>query len=89
MLIATATFQAVLSPPGGVGDPGDNNLLTNGSNINATVSSTTINQFAANTSSINATLFIPTEDPDKRLIFKGVQGAKRTTYGYVFASFLP
>ncbi|KAH7866616.1 hypothetical protein Vadar_022744 [Vaccinium darrowii] len=69
-VIATATFQAVLSPPGGVGDPSDNNLLTNGSNINATVSSTTNNLFAANTSFINATLFVPSDDPGKRLLFK-------------------
>ncbi|KAH7866551.1 hypothetical protein Vadar_021881 [Vaccinium darrowii] len=91
-LIATATFQVVLSPPGGVGGPGDNSLFTNGTNINATVSSTN-NLFAANTSFINATLLVPSEDPVKRLLFNGAINAGATRllgvvrYGSVFCQF--
>ncbi|KAH7867288.1 hypothetical protein Vadar_031384 [Vaccinium darrowii] len=80
VLIATATFQAVLSPPGGVGGPGNNNLLTNGTSINAT------NHLfaAANTSFINATFFIPTtDDPVKRFKLLIGQG----TYETVFQQF--
>ncbi|KAH7867074.1 hypothetical protein Vadar_028544 [Vaccinium darrowii] len=82
-LIAAATFQAVLSPPGGVGGPGGNSsLFTDGTNITAAaVSSTNI------TSNINATLFTPTDDPVKRLLFKGEKGAEYVTYGYVFVLF--
>ncbi|KAI8543548.1 hypothetical protein RHMOL_Rhmol08G0227300 [Rhododendron molle] len=83
VLIATATFTAVLSPPGGVGG-GGNDLLSNGSNVNATVSSTN-NLFGANTSFINATLSIPTDNPVKRLLFKDGPGAG--TYGYAFRNF--
>ncbi|XP_058180504.1 ankyrin repeat-containing protein BDA1-like [Rhododendron vialii] len=61
VLIATATFTAILSPPGGIGG-GGNDLLSNGGNVNATVSSTN-NLFGANTSFINATLSIPTDNP--------------------------
>ncbi|GFS42297.1 hypothetical protein Acr_00g0079140 [Actinidia rufa] len=53
-LIATATFQAVLSPPGGVCGGNDNNLLPNGTLINTTVSSTNLIPFS-NISHINAT----------------------------------
>ncbi|KAF7134612.1 hypothetical protein RHSIM_Rhsim08G0166500 [Rhododendron simsii] len=82
VLIATATFTAVLSPPGGVGG-GGNNLLSNGGNVNATVSSTS-NLFGANTSFINATLSIPTDNPIKRLLFKD---APADTYGSAFLNF--
>ncbi|KAH7865659.1 hypothetical protein Vadar_009442 [Vaccinium darrowii] len=75
VLIATATFQAVLSPPGGVGGPGDNNLLTNGTSINATISSTN-HLFAANTSFINTT---------DELIGYGQEGY--ATYGDFFVVF--
>ena len=40
VLIATATFQAILNPPGGVGGGSDNYVLPNGTHINATISST-------------------------------------------------
>ncbi|KAH7865581.1 hypothetical protein Vadar_008573 [Vaccinium darrowii] len=78
VLIATATFQAVLSPPGGVGGPRNNNFLTNGTSINATS-----HLFAANTSFINATFFIPTtDDPVKGLIGNG-----QPMYGNFFLRF--
>ncbi|KAE9467339.1 hypothetical protein C3L33_00753, partial [Rhododendron williamsianum] len=81
VLIATATFTAVLSPPGGVGG-GGNDLLSNGGNVNATVSSTN-NLFGPNTSFINATLSIPTDNPAKRLLFKD----DPDTYGPDFLNF--
>ncbi|KAG5536790.1 hypothetical protein RHGRI_024277 [Rhododendron griersonianum] len=83
VLIATATFTAVLSPPGGVGG-GGNDLLSNGGNVNATVSSTN-NLFGANTSFINATLSIPTDNPAKRLLFQNVTASG--TYGHAFLRF--
>ncbi|KAG5536784.1 hypothetical protein RHGRI_024272 [Rhododendron griersonianum] len=81
VLIATATFTSVLSPPGGVRG-GDFNLLTDGGNFNATVMSTN-NLFAANTSFFNATLSIPTDNPVKRLLFD----AKDLEYGAAFFIF--
>ncbi|KAF7134769.1 hypothetical protein RHSIM_Rhsim08G0165800 [Rhododendron simsii] len=81
VLIATATFTSVLSPPGGVSG-GDFNLLIDGGNFNATVTSTN-NLFAANTSFFNATLSIPTDNPAERLLFD----AKDWEYGEGFALF--
>ncbi|KAF7134272.1 hypothetical protein RHSIM_Rhsim08G0165600 [Rhododendron simsii] len=81
VLIATATFTSVLSPPGGVRG-GDFNLLTDGGNFNATVTSTN-NLFAANTSFFNATLSIPTDNPAERLLFD----TKDWEYGQGFAIF--
>ncbi|XP_058180173.1 uncharacterized protein LOC131298714 [Rhododendron vialii] len=81
VLIATATFTSVLSPPGRVRG-GDFNLLTDGGNFNATVTSTN-NLFAADTSFFNATLFIPTDNPVKRLLFD----PKDLEYGFTFDLF--
>ncbi|GMQ04650.1 hypothetical protein CsSME_00049997 [Camellia sinensis var. sinensis] len=79
VLIATATFQAILSPPGGVvGGTGDNNnqLTTNENHINASIMSTTTTNSLIptnNVSYINATIFTNTAatvDPSKRVLFK-------------------
>ncbi|XP_028094399.1 uncharacterized protein LOC114294467 [Camellia sinensis] len=94
VLIATATFQAILNPPGGVvgGGTGDNNkqLTTNENHINATIMSTTTNNNLIptnNVSYINATIFsnttttnpTATVDPSKRVLLK-----KTKVYGSVF-----
>ncbi|KAF7135766.1 hypothetical protein RHSIM_Rhsim08G0165000 [Rhododendron simsii] len=81
VLIATATFTSVLSPPGGVRG-GDFNLFTDGGNFNATVTSTN-NLFVANTSFFNAILSLPSDNPAKRLLF----GGKHLEYGKAFALF--
>ncbi|GFZ01131.1 hypothetical protein Acr_14g0007660 [Actinidia rufa] len=75
VLIATATFQAVLSPSGG-GGSGGNNLLTNGSNINATVSFTNNNLPASNVSlkSYIATIFTPPDNSIERVPMKDPHG---------------
>ncbi|CAL5359715.1 unnamed protein product [Camellia sinensis] len=84
VLIATATFQAILSPPGGVvGGTGDSNNqpTTNENHINVTIMSTTANNHLIptnNVSYINATIFTNTNtinptatvDPSKRVLFK-------------------
>ncbi|KAF7136288.1 hypothetical protein RHSIM_Rhsim08G0165500 [Rhododendron simsii] len=81
VLIAAATFTRVLSPRGGVCG-GDFNLLTDGGNFNASVTSTN-NLFAASTNFFNATLSIPTDNPVKRLLFD----AKDLEYGFAFDLF--
>ncbi|KAH7866786.1 hypothetical protein Vadar_024950 [Vaccinium darrowii] len=87
VLIATATYQAALSPPGGIGDDALIKALTNGTNINGTVSSTN-NLFAANTSSINATSFTPTHEFKllvirDELVFLLLYGSN--TFAFVFS----
>ncbi|XP_058184889.1 ankyrin repeat-containing protein BDA1-like isoform X2 [Rhododendron vialii] len=59
VLITTATFQTVLSPPGGGSSLSDSNsLFANGSHINATIFTSTDNSsLFANGSHINATIF--------------------------------
>ncbi|XP_057463976.1 ankyrin repeat-containing protein BDA1-like isoform X1 [Actinidia eriantha] len=68
-LIATATFQAVLSPPGGVGGRSDNYLLPNSTLINATMSSTNLIPFS-NITHINATVLLPSDNPFKLIPIK-------------------
>ncbi|PSS04023.1 Ankyrin repeat-containing protein [Actinidia chinensis var. chinensis] len=68
-LIATATFQAVLSPPGGVGGGSDKNLLPNGTLIHATMSSTNLIPFSS-ISHINATVVLPSDNPFKLIPIK-------------------
>ncbi|KAF5936501.1 hypothetical protein HYC85_027630 [Camellia sinensis] len=97
VLIATATFQAILSPPGGVvGGTGDNNnlLSTNENHINATIMSTNTNNNLIptnNVSYINATIFTNTAttvDPSKLVLFKKTKLFKTTfTYGNFFTFF--
>ncbi|CAL5441693.1 unnamed protein product [Camellia sinensis] len=101
VLIATATFQAILSPPGGVlGGTGDNNnqLTTNENHINATIMSTTTNNNLIptnNVSYINATIFTNTAitntsttvDPSKRVLFKITKFNAPITYGTFFTIF--
>ncbi|KAG5527306.1 hypothetical protein RHGRI_028263 [Rhododendron griersonianum] len=59
VLITTATFQTVLSPPGGGSGLSDSNsLFASGSHINATIFTSTDNSsLFANGSHINATIF--------------------------------
>ncbi|CAL5441699.1 unnamed protein product [Camellia sinensis] len=92
VLIATATFQAILTPPGGVlGGTGDNNnqLTTNENHINATIMSTTTNNNLIPTNNvryINATIFTNTAitntsttvDPSKRVLFKITKSSEET-----------
>ncbi|XP_057463230.1 ankyrin repeat-containing protein BDA1-like [Actinidia eriantha] len=85
VLIATATFHAVLSPPGGVGGGSDNNLLSNGTLIKATISSANLNPFS-NVSHINATVLLPSDNPFDRILIKNNLG-KDITYGPTFLSF--
>ncbi|KAI8015813.1 Ankyrin repeat-containing protein BDA1 [Camellia lanceoleosa] len=95
VLIATTTFQAILSPPGGVvGRTGDNNnqLTANENHINATIISITTNNNLIptyNVSYINATIFTNTAttntsstmDPSKRVLFKITKFNGPITYG--------
>ncbi|XP_058187988.1 ankyrin repeat-containing protein BDA1-like [Rhododendron vialii] len=64
VLITTATFQTVLSPPGGGSGLSDgNSLFANGSHINATIFTSTDNSsLFANGSHINATIFTSTHN---------------------------
>ncbi|GMQ04637.1 hypothetical protein CsSME_00049987 [Camellia sinensis var. sinensis] len=103
VLIATATFQAILSPPGGVvGGTGDNNNqpTTNENHINVTIMSTTANNHLIptnNVSYINATIFTNTNtnttnptatvDPSKRVLFKKTKLNAPITYGIFFNFF--
>ncbi|XP_057462430.1 ankyrin repeat-containing protein BDA1-like [Actinidia eriantha] len=84
VLIATATFQAVLSPPGGVGG-GSDNILPNGTLINATMSSTNLIPFS-NISHVNATILLPSDNPFNRILIKNYHG-KDITYGSMFFNF--
>ncbi|CAL5441649.1 unnamed protein product [Camellia sinensis] len=97
VLIATATFQAILSPPGGIvrGTGDNNNLLsTNENHINATIMSTNTNNNLIptnNVSYINATIFTNTAttvDPSKLVLLKKNKLSKSTfTYGDFFSIF--
>ncbi|GFS42290.1 hypothetical protein Acr_00g0079080 [Actinidia rufa] len=84
VLIATATFQAVLSPPGGVGG-GSDNILPNGTLINATMSSTNLIPFS-NISHVNATVLLPSDNPFGRILIKNYHG-KDIKYGSIFFNF--
>ncbi|GFS42295.1 hypothetical protein Acr_00g0079120 [Actinidia rufa] len=77
VLIATATFQAVLSPLGGVGGGSDNNLLPNGTLVNATMSSTNLIPFS-NISHINATVLLPSDKPYERIMALDVPPSEET-----------
>ncbi|XAR70539.1 hypothetical protein NMG60_11027427 [Bertholletia excelsa] len=92
VLIATSTFQAILQPPGGLLDHGDNNgngnLLTNGTVINATMST----GFPANITHMNATISTTATTSSNatnhvdRVLFKRRKG-KDITYGNFFSTF--
>ena len=86
VLIATATFQAVLSPPGGVGGVSDNNLLPNGTLINATMSSTNLIPFS-NISHINATVLLPSDNPSEQILVKDNHGKGIIPYELIFVLF--
>ncbi|XP_057463221.1 uncharacterized protein LOC130753254 [Actinidia eriantha] len=86
VLIATATFQAVLSPPGGLGSGSDNYLLYNGTVINATMSSTHRTIPFSNISHINATVFLPSDNLFDRVPIKD-KDVNGSSYGYIFFNF--
>ncbi|XP_058180505.1 ankyrin repeat-containing protein BDA1-like [Rhododendron vialii] len=78
VLIATATFTSVLSPPGGV-HGGDFNLLSDGGNFSAMVTSNNND----NISVVEGNLFISTDNPAKRHLFD----AQDLEYGNAFVLF--
>ncbi|GFS42291.1 hypothetical protein Acr_00g0079090 [Actinidia rufa] len=84
VLIATATFQAVLSPPGGVGG-GSDNILPNGTLVNATMSKTNLIPFS-NISRVNATVLLPSDNPFDRILIQKFHGKDIT---FSSATYLP
>ncbi|GMQ06893.1 hypothetical protein CsSME_00051313 [Camellia sinensis var. sinensis] len=97
VLVATSTYQAILSPPGGVrglggGDNNNNQLTTNtnGTFINATIISTT--GLPTNVSLFNATIFTPsatntTYNPANQVLYHDATFKKGITYGEFFTRF--
>ncbi|CAL5438687.1 unnamed protein product [Camellia sinensis] len=97
VLVATCTYQAILSPPGGVrglGGGDNNNQLTtntNGTLINVTISSTTSRP--TNVSLFNVTIFTPsatttTYNPANQVIYHHYAAFnKDLTYGEFFTQF--
>ncbi|CAL5443224.1 unnamed protein product [Camellia sinensis] len=96
VLVATSTYQAILTPPGGVrglGGGDNNNQLTtntNGTLINATIISTT--GFPTNVSLFNATIFTPsatntTYNPANQVLYHDAIFKKDITYGEFFTRF--
>ncbi|CAL5360721.1 unnamed protein product [Camellia sinensis] len=95
VLVATSTYQAIITPPGGVrglGGGDNNNQLTtntNGTHINATIISTT--GLPTNVSLFNATIFTPsatntTYNPANQVLFHDAT-FKDFTYGEFFTLF--
>ncbi|CAL5443221.1 unnamed protein product [Camellia sinensis] len=96
VLVATSTYQAILSPPGGVRGRvgGDNNnqltTNTNGTLINATIISTT--GLPTNVSLFNVTIFNPsatntTYNPANQVLYHNFVFKKDFTYGDFFTLF--
>ncbi|GMP93068.1 hypothetical protein CsSME_00043052 [Camellia sinensis var. sinensis] len=92
VLVATATFQAILSPPGGLrGLGGDNNNQPNGTLINATIISTT--GLPTNISNFNVTVFTTpsntstTHNPANQVLYHDASFNSDFTYGSFFIVF--
>lgn len=92
VLVATTTFQAILSPPGGLrGLGGDSNNQPNGTLINATIISTT--GLPTNISNFNVTVFTTpsntntTHNPANQVLYHDASFNTDFTYGGFFSVF--